>query len=480
MRLCLLIIIIVLQFFSANSQNEDKLQLINIILDSEAFDYASVGVSVRSLDGKEIVNIDSDKKLIPASSLKLITNFTALKVLGEEYRFKTRIGYTGNIDQSGTLEGNIVIIGSGDPTLGSKRFGKNWNKTLSDIVNAIKAKGIKCIDGKIDIRTNVFSGQPIPGSWPYGDVANYYGSGAWAFNFNENEYDLYFKPKIKEGQTAQIDRTDPEIPYLKITSEVITKGKNTGDNAYIYGDQYHYNKIVRGSIPYTSKSFKIRGSIPNPPLSFAALLSAALHNNYIYNNGITVHNNPIKNTDFTEVLTIKSETLSKIVRQANYESINLYCEAILRLMGKKEKNEGSIDAGIEVIIQTLTSAEIDKHSYNLEDGSGLSPRNNITPQAFTRFINYAEKQLGRENLLKYLPQTGVSGTVSNLLAKKTSQKKFYLKSGSMGSVLSFSGLFQGRSGDWYTICFISNNHSHGNAAVKNKVEDIFEHLYSSL
>lgn len=476
MLICLISIQGVLGF----SQKNEIKSKIESVLKNKAFDYASVGISVASLDGIEILSFEGNKKLIPASSQKLITTFYALDILGADYKFKTRIGYSGKIDRSGTLVGNLVVIGSGDPTFGAKRFGQDWREIINQIVISTKEKGIKCIDGNIDIRTNVFDGQPIPGSWPYGDVANYFGSGSWALNLNENEYDLYFKPRVKQNQIAQVESIDPEIPYLRIDSEVVTKAKNTGDNAYIYGDQYHYNKIVRGSIPYSTKAFKIRGSIPNPPLSFAALLSEALEKEGIINNGLSITELPIKKSDFNELLSLKSESLSKIVSAANFESINLYCEAMLRLIGKKEKNEGSIASGLEVISEKLESEGIDKFSFRLEDGSGLSPRNSFAPSSFTLFLNGMVEKLGRENLLNYIPQTGVSGTVSTFLEKKKSQKKFYLKSGSMGGVLSYTGLFQGASGEWFTICFISNNHSHGNRAVKKQAEKIFELLYLEL
>jgi len=477
---CLWVIFIVFQYSFGYSQNREVQSKIETTLHDEAFDYASVGISLTALDGELVVDIESDKKLVPASSLKLITTFSAIDILGADYQFRTRIGFSGDVDRAGTLQGDIVIIGSGDPTFGSTRFGQEYETLLSNIVKSIKDKGIKCIDGNIDIRTNVFSGQPIPNSWPYGDVANYYGSGAWALSFNENEYDLYFKPKVKEGQIAQIDHTEPEIPYLEIESEVVTKGKNTGDNAYIYGDQYHYRKIVRGSIPYSTKSFKIRGSIPNPPLTFASMLSSALEENDVLSSGLSITESPIKKSNFKELLSIKSNPLSEIVEQANYESLNLYCEALLKLIGKKVKNEGSIEAGLEVINERLEKMGIDKHSFRIEDGSGLSPRNSIAASSFTSFLNNASKELGRDVLLKYIPQTGVSGTVSTILNKKQSQKKFYLKSGSMGGVLSYTGFFSGKSGKWYSICFISNNHSHGNGAVRRKAEDIFELLYQEL
>ncbi len=150
------------------------------------------------------------------------------------------------------------------------------------------------------------------------------------------------------------------------------------------------------------------------------------------------------------------------------------------MIGKKEKNEGSIKAGLEVISERLETSGIDKFSFRLEDGSGLSPRNSIAPSSFTALLNEVVKKLGRDKLLKYIPQTGVSGTVSSLLQKKQAQKKFFLKSGSMGGVLSYTGLFQGKSGKWYTVCFISNNHSHGNGAVRRKAEVVFEGLYLDL
>ncbi len=227
---CLLICIFVCQCVLGISQDNEIKSKIETILNSEAFDYASVGISVRSLDGKEVINIGADKKLIPASSHKLITTINAIDILGPDYRFRTRIGYSGMIDRSGTLQGDIVVIGSGDPSFGAKRFGQDWREIVKQIVQSVQEKGIKCIDGKIDVRTNVFDGQPIPGSWPYGDVANYYGSGSWALNFNENEYDLYFKPRTNEGQIALVERIEPEIPYLTVDSEVITKGENTGDH----------------------------------------------------------------------------------------------------------------------------------------------------------------------------------------------------------------------------------------------------------
>jgi len=135
---CWILCILVFTNHPTFSQS-DLNQKIDRILSDEAFEYASVGLSVKSLDGKEVLNVNADRKLIPASSLKLITTFIALEEFGETYTFTTRVGYTGKLDRAGTLDGNLVIIGSGDPTFGSARYGSDnsWDNVLLKIIDSI-------------------------------------------------------------------------------------------------------------------------------------------------------------------------------------------------------------------------------------------------------------------------------------------------------------------------------------------------------
>jgi len=479
-RVLLLLIFLILtgQGFGQSELNQELKE----IFQSSTFDYASVGLSVRSLDGNEVVAFQADKKYIPASSIKLITTLLSIEEFGEDFKFTTMIGYSGKIDRSGTLKGNLIIIGSGDPTFGADRYGDKyaWNTVLIKIVASIQDAGIKCIDGLIEVKTNVFEGQAIVPSWPYSDIANYYGSGAWGLNFNENEYDLFFTAKVAEGSIATLDQIIPEIPNMYLQSEVIVKGPNTGDNAYIYGDPFNYSKIVRGSIPYSEQPFVIKGAIPNPPLSFGFMLEHALTTKGIKSNGSIVSKDPIKRSEFVRLVSMKSPTLSRVVEEANFESINLYCEALLRMLGRKAMQEGSIEAGLKYVSETLQQKGIDKKSFNINDGSGLSPRNGITPSSFTQFLVGQYEKLGKRKLQKYIPHVGVSGTVKSLMAGKSGQKKFYLKSGSIGEVLSYTGIFKSKSDKMFTVCFMSNNHSSGNRSVRVKAEEVFELLYSSL
>ncbi|MEM9545477.1 MAG: D-alanyl-D-alanine carboxypeptidase/D-alanyl-D-alanine-endopeptidase [Bacteroidota bacterium] len=472
----------VLSIANQNQGQSNLSQKLNGIIDNNAFEYATVGLSVKTLDGENVVDINADKKLIPASSLKLVTTFLALKEFGKDYTFTTHIGYNGKIDRAGTLQGDIIIIGSGDPTFGSSRYGEgnSWKNTLTKVVDSIKKAGITCVDGKIEVKTHVFQGQAICPSWPYSDIANYYGSGAWGLNFNENKYNLYFSANVPEGDIATLDYISPEIPNMHLRSEVVIKGPKTGDNAYIYGDPFHYSKIIRGSIPYSKSQFVIKGAIPNPPLSFAFILEKELERAGIKSNGSNTSKTSIKKSEFSSLISFKSPPLYRIIQEANYESINLYCEALLRKLGWKSKKDGSFEAGLEFVEDQLTDMGIPENSFNINDGSGLSPRNTLTPHSFTSFINAVYLEWGSETMMKYIPHVGVSGTVRNLMNKKSGQKKFYLKSGSIGGVLTYTGLFQSKSGKEYSICFMSNNHSKGNRRVRIQAEKILQLLYNQL
>ncbi len=464
-----------------NLSSQSLSHKVDDILRDEVFDHASVGLSVRSLNGNEVISKNSDKKLIPASSQKLITTLTALDILGSEYRFKTRVGYSGSIDDDGTLNGDIVIIGGGDPTLGSARFGpeNNWETILEKILRAIKDYGISCVAGVVEVRTNVFDDQAIGDNWPYADIANYYASGAWAINFNENSYKLDFVPG-EEGRVAKIKTIRPSIPWLSIESRVVIKGPKSGDHAYIYGDPYLFDKVVRGTIPWTKKGFTIKGAIPNPPLVFAEIISQKLKNIGIPNQGCRIVEIPVKKSDFQEIFILESPILGDIIKEANYESINLYCESIFKLMAKKVYKEGSFDKGVKVLQEALIKADIPAKTFHIEDGSGLSPRNTITPASFTKFLVFKAKTNGEKGTLPYIPRTGKTGTVKGMLKNKKSQTHYFLKSGSMGGVLSYTGYFKSKSGKPYAFCFISNNHEKKHATIRRKVEEICELLYGSL
>ena len=135
--------------------------------------HAAIGVCVKNVEtGQVVYEHNPGMALRPASVVKLLSSALALKREGDSLTYSTKVFYTGEIDE-GRLSGNIVIQAGGDPTLDSKYFPKAC--FMDSLVSKVVSLGIKRIHGNIIIETE---GEParVPGSWPWEDVANYYGS----------------------------------------------------------------------------------------------------------------------------------------------------------------------------------------------------------------------------------------------------------------------------------------------------------------
>src|SRR5438270_4075928 len=210
--------------------------------------------------GKPVYNNNAQIAHPAASTQKLFTSVTAFELLGKDYRYKTKIGYDGNI-QNGTLNGNLYITGYGDPTFGTWR----WNDTkeeviLGKIADALQQHKITRITGNIIMNDSAFSMQPIPGGWIWDDMGNYYGAGCWAINWHENQYDLHLQPGKQEGDTTHIVTTTPELHDAVLINQISTGKKGSGDNGYIYLAPYSANGFTMGTVPAGSDPFIISGA----------------------------------------------------------------------------------------------------------------------------------------------------------------------------------------------------------------------------
>jgi len=173
--------------------------------------------------GKVIFDKNSQVGLAPASTQKIITATTAFELLGKGYRYKTSFKI---------FNGELGVLGSGDPTFGSWRFENTRDTFLfKEIITGIKKASIKQV-------RNIFtwdneSSKKIPSGWIYEDLANYYGSAPFNINWHENQYDIVFIPGQRVGDEARVD-TASTIFWNYITNECKTGPLGSGDNAYIY------------------------------------------------------------------------------------------------------------------------------------------------------------------------------------------------------------------------------------------------------
>ncbi len=455
----LYIIFIVL---SANifGQESNNHKLKSYIENNSSLAGSFIGVSVLDLTNKKtVLNYNADKNFIPASVLKLFYTLAAIDTKGKDFKFKTEVSYTGNILFDGTLEGDLIISASGDPTLGSSRFYKKGVESIfKRITKSLTENKITCIEGDIIIESAKNS-YPIHGSWTTEDIGNYYAGGTWGINFNENQYKIKFKLGKTIGDKTKIISVFPEIPYLKIKNQVTTAKKGTGDNSYIYGLPFSFYREVKGTLPIDNDTYTIKGSMPNPPLVFLRLLANYLDNTDFYFNSF-------KYTEFNHkskkhLFDIESPTLGEIAKTCNNWSINLYSESIAKLLCLKTNHPN--DYLYEKEIQYfLKKYNIDFTSTQIVDGCGLSSENHVSPKTINLFIEIMVDKLGLSIVLDVLPKAGVEG-----YAKKINIQNLWIKSGSIQGVLNYSGIFKNINGKYYAFSIMSNNNNMNKDIKKN-------------
>ena len=473
-------------FLLSNLQSQSLLdKAIERLANDPSLKNASLGISVLEVEsGKQIAAHFPNQSLKPASSLKVVTTGVALALLGNDFRFKTVLEYDGTIDSEGTLHGNLYIKGYGDPTLASDHFKKaeKLNVVLSKWIAAIQKQGIKKIDGQIVGDASFFDSSVNGRTWLWEDLGNYYASGAWGLNIHENRYFLKFQQTARIGATPQIVSTSPQIPNLLLMNELKSAERGSGDNAYIFGAPYSYTRFVRGTIPIGSKIFTIKGSIPDPPFFAAHSLLYELEAKGISTNKLATSQFELdrlgesrkKRTSF---YTYQSPTLKEIVKETNLKSVNLYCEAMLRMIGETKTGKGNAAAGLEEIKTFWEGRGLNMDGFFMEDGSGLSPQNAVSAFHMASIL----RKLARDKKLfpafyDSLPIAGQTGTIRGMFKNSPAYGKLRAKSGGMTRVRSYTGYAKTKSGKLLSFSIIVNNFSGKSSAVREKLAIFMETL----
>ena len=456
-------------------------EYINEELRSPFFEQASLGISICDLkSGEYLAGYNAGKWMVPASSLKVVTTFCTLAELGKTYQYATKIVLTGSIDHHGVLQGDIIIQGSGDPALGSSRYEERYSldNFIQTVVESIQQAGIKKIEGDIIADYSIFSDDPIPPTWQWDDLGNYYGCGAWGINVLENTYFAAFDRNHSIGRPASYLYMDPYIPGFELLNEVYIDSAGTGDQTNIYSYPLASTAKALGRLPKGRGIYKIRGSIPNPPMFLAYRLYQSLQKKGIGVRQFQSSANTIATNDATELAIFHSPLLPVLIREALQSSINMYCEVFLKTLGSTKGSLGSRQAGIQVLESFIENQGIAPKEFHLEDGSGLSARNQISPYALSRFLCRMDTLFGTETLTDLLAEAGKEGTLSSLLKSNPIQQFVWGKTGSMKGVYSLTGICKAKSGRWLSFSIIINGSPEKSAVNRSKIEEILEGIYN--
>jgi D-alanyl-D-alanine carboxypeptidase/D-alanyl-D-alanine-endopeptidase (penicillin-binding protein 4) len=430
--------------------------------------------------GKVLAEKDKFLSLLPASSMKIITPSTALALLGENYRYQTSITYTGTLEK-GVLHGDIIIKGSGDPSLGSDRMPgvPSYNSLIQMMVDSIQKSGIRSIEGRLIADESCFTGSNIPSTWNWSDIGNYFGAGAAGINFNENSYDIFFKPCVINNTKPILSRLEPNMSSLLFTNLLIANDTvGNMDDAYIYGAPYTNERTLAGPVPLSDKEFSISGAMPDPAIFLAQLLQDSLEakniqvkqsvstSRILANEGIAYSSSGVS------IFNYYSPPLKDIISITNQKSINLYAEALLKTIAKEKGQVANTENGIRIIQKYWQSKGIDLSGFYMKDGSGLSRHNAVSPYHFTQIL----LQISKENYFKTfknsLAVAGKSGTLKGMGIGTLAEGNIFAKSGTVERGISYTGYVNTSSGKTLSFSIMFNNYNSKNLVLRQKISKL--------
>ena len=411
--------------------------------------------------GRVIFDKNSRVGLAPASTQKVITGATAFELLGKDYCFKTTWGYQGTLTNGG-LHGNLIVTGHGDPTLGSKRFETTRASViLSKWTSLLKQQNISHIEGSILNDTRHWESQSIPNAWIWEDIGNYFGAGASSLNWLENQYDVVLRSGPAAGDPVRVVRTVPELPSVRLISELTSGPKGSGDKAFIYLPPQASVGYIRGSIPLGESSFTISGSLPDPGKTLIQQFKNTLRSAGI-SISETKNETGFSDTSYSTLPLFIS--YSPALDSINYwflqKSINLYGEALLKAIAFEKTGRGSTGVGIKLLKDRWKQEGLDENELNIFDGSGLSPQNRITTHAQAAILKHARQQ-------SWFPLYFSGFPVYNGIK---------MKSGTIRDVKGFCGYHTSKSGEEYIFSFLVNNYNGSPASLVRKMYTVLNEL----
>jgi D-alanyl-D-alanine carboxypeptidase/D-alanyl-D-alanine-endopeptidase (penicillin-binding protein 4) len=263
------------------------------------------------------------------------------------------------------------------------------------------------------------------------------------------------------GDRVEIVETVPDVVRVNLKSEVVSAAKGTGDNAYIYLPPGGQDGVVRGTIPIEEKRFVISGSIPNPGFQFITLLKKELEKNMIRVSKEIDTSNMMTFFEKPEIVaSIYSPSLDSINFWFLRRSINLYGEALVKVISYEQSGFGSTEKGIELVKEFWLNQGIDKASINIIDGSGLSPQNRVTTNSLVKVLQYAKKRPWYNSFYLALP----------------TYNGMKMKSGSIGGARSFAGYHTSKDGREYIFAIIVNNYDGSSTAMVRKMYQLLDNL----
>lgn len=389
---------------------------------------------------------NGDQVFVPASTTKLLTTESIMHHLGAGYSFVTQLEYSGDVDEAGVLHGNLYLVGSADPSLGTNKAGASTYYSIAqDFIQSLQAVGIRSVEGALIVQNGVF--ESSLSHLPSGIV----------FRKQNN----YFLPVGgTQGLSAHLEKAVVKHHPLK------------KDYAYMYMSP-HTGKLV-----YTEDAPENLSPLVTPargPLYLANYLK-----NTFKKSGISIYGSvQERNLDTSPESRIVvgqyiSPRLSEMVYFTNQRSDNGLAESLLRTLGFYQEGEYGLEGGKRAVNRHLAEKKYDFQGLQFADGSGLSKLNYVSPISQAKFLAGVMKEPYYKEFFASLPIAGQTGTLKRMFLTSKNFGQINAKTGTLNTVKTLAGYAKTRGGKTLTFSVLLNGYRGSVAGAKKVIEDVLE------
>lgn len=480
---------------------------ISAILNSPDLARGFWGIEVASVKtGQTLYALNSDKLFTPASNTKLFTTAAALALIGPDYKFKTTVETSGTLDRYGRLNGDLQLVGHGDPNLSGRelpydlRTQRNDHpiQALETLADALVQKGVKYVDGDIVADDSYFAFERYGEGWSQDDLVWADGAPVSALTVNDNVVFVNILPADRPGEKAFVSVT-PYADYYKLDNRIITTPAGTGRKFFVNREPGSTVLTLWGNVPADDPGVNEALAIEDPAEFAAALFRQLLEKRgiVVYGKQRTKHTelatlstfsvtavapsrggndqtHPFKTDQPIVLATYESKPMLDDVQVINKVSQNLHAEILLRLLGRERGTAGTIEGGLEILHGFLTQAGISADQFLFYDGSGLSRQNLVTPHAIVQLLRFASTQPWGVSYRATLPVSGMDGSLSDRLNVPRLKGRIFGKTGSLGGVKTLSGYATTDSGEMVAFSILSNNSNLPPKRILDTIDQIVE------
>lgn len=417
--------------------------------------------------GNTLYELNADKYFVPASNMKLFSTALALAKLGPDYRFHTTLETRATLSPDGTLSGDLILVGRGDPNLSNRKFPYALKeefegapeKVLAELADALTERGVKHITGDIVGDDSYFPPERYPSGWEVDDMVWEYGAAVSAIVVDDNTVTLTLTPGILPGDPVQASLA-PATSDFTVQPQVVTSAPDVKADLTLTREPGSHVVAVRGTLAAGSAPRKLVLALQEPAEHAAALLEQLL-----VARGVRIDGQPravhVAESSALPPRAVLADHVSlplgDSVRLVNKISQNLHAEMLLRASARQAGIWNKTDDLMKFPADFYAAAGISPGDVIQSDGSGLSRHDLVTPRAIVTLLTYASRQSWFAPYYASLPVAGIDGTLENSMKNTIAAGRIHAKTGSVEHVRTRSGFAETVAGRRVIFSFMSNN-----------------------